>query len=765
MQHYNFARYISMRSQPKLFALLFFLTVADPLSGLFAMEAAPDAVALADPMVGTAIGRGTEYPGAALPFSLVKLSPDTTKPWTAGYNPDEPIVGFSHTHISGTSSTAFAGQILVRPQTGPLDVMLTGSPKKDEFARPGFYSVTLTRDRVKAELTLTERAGIHRYTFPADGPGRILIEASATLNNSKTSVPSSVCTGSEARFVSDREIEGQAGFIGGYTKFAYKIYFVACFDQNPSAKGAWLDAKPRPGAINIIGGRSQHAGLYAEFSNFGLKPIGLRVGISYTSIANARRNLAASDGLTFEQVKARAQNIWRDHFNRIIVEGGTDSQRRQFYTAMYHSVLAPTDATGDQGPWPTNEPAYWDIYTIWDVFRCAYPLNTLLHPDRQSDIVRSLIDVYKQTGWLRDGWAYQKVGFTLQGGTDVDNVIADAVAKHLGGFDLNLAYEAVKKNATVPAPSKIYTLAGRQEPYFRLGYVPAKFALNKPSDPEKNEYEHATSGTLEYAYNDFCVATVAAAAGHPEEAAFYRHRSLNAFLLFNPANKFFTGKTAEGEWLPDFDLTFNSGGSYAIYYEGSAWHYRFTVPHDQQGLINRLGGKGAYVAILDEYFDGHHHTHDNEPTFLTEWLYDYAGRPDKTVDRVRHTLAADYHLAPAGYAGDEDNGAMSSWYVFGAMGFYPNAGQDIYLLASPIFSKVTLKLGDSGKTFVISAPGVSETNRYVQSATLNGKPSDDAWLRHSDIINGAELVLTMGPKPSGWGTKTPPPSLSSPDSP
>ena len=287
-------------------------------------------------------------------------------------------------------------------------------------------------------------------------------------------------------------------------------------------------------------------------------------------------------------------------------------------------------------------------------------------------------------------------------------------------------------------------------------------AGGKTADGRENEYAHAVSGTLEYAYNDFAVAAVADAVGQKAEAARFRKRSENVWTLFNPDTKFFWGKDKAGNWLPDFDPQPKStGGWLPIFYEGTAWQYRFSTPHDIQGLVNRLGGANAFVAVLDEYFDNKHHNAGNEPGFLTPWLYDYAGRPDKTADRVRAILAKDYKLTPNGYAGDEDVGAMSSWYVFGALGFYPNAGQDVYLIGSPLFSRTRVQLAGH-RTLMIEAKGVSDTNRYIQSATLNNKPWNKAWFRHSDIIGGAKLVLTMGPKPSAWGTKNPPPSLSAP---
>ncbi|NQX01827.1 glycoside hydrolase family 92 protein [bacterium] len=723
---------------------------------------AADPLALADPRVGTAVyDGGSMYPGAALPFSMVKLSPDTTKPSTAGYNPTEPILGFSHTHIGGTGGKAFGGQIRVRPQTGPLVVAPPPSPKQNETAAPGYYAVDLTLDRVHAELTTTERAGFHRYTFPAAAPARILLDASSFIDNTGPRDPAGRSTGCSARFVSDREIEGSSSIVCGFAKLAFTVHFVAVFDQPPTACGAWLDGAAQPGAREITGADKQAAGLYAGFAPG--STVGLRVGISYTSIALARENLKPAAGLDFDQVRARAGEIWRKHFSTITVEGGSEQQQRQFQTALYHSVLTPTDVTGDNGGWATDpkQAVYWDIYTLWDTFRTSNPLLTLIHPDRQSGIIRHLLAAYQKTGWLPDSWVYNKQGIPFQGGSHADNVIADAFVKNLGGFNRNLAYSAVRKNATEsnPKASKINIDTGRLEPYFTLGYVPSIVYTGKDAQGRKNEYSSGVSRTLEYACNDFSASQVAAALGHTEDAEIFRKRSLGAYTLFKPDTRFFWGKTATGEWMPDHDPASKVLGWSSAFYEGNAWQYRFSMPHDMQGLIARYGGNQPFLAVLDEYFDRKLHWQGNEPCFLTPWLHVYAGRPDKNVDRVREIMARDFKLSPDGYPGDEDVGAMSAWYLFAAMGFYPNAGQDVYLLASPVFSKITLKLGDSGKTLIIAAPGVTTENKYIQSATLNGKPWNQAWFRHRDIINGAELLLKMGPKPSNWGMKTPPPVI------
>ncbi len=724
-----------------------------------------DQLLLADPLVGTAkFDGGAMYPGAALPFSMVKLSPDTTKPSTAGYNPAEPILGFSHTHIGGTGGNAFGGGVLVRPQTGPLTVPPPPSPKANEKASPGYYTVDLTLDRVDAELTSTERAGFHRYTYPAGVPARVLIDIAASINNATEEKPAGRCSASGGRFISERGIEGSTSIVAGFANLTYTLYFVAEFDKTPTARGVWIGGTHQPGTTDVKGGEKQTAGLYAEFAPGSV--VGLRVGISYTSIALARKNLEAADGLDFDKVRARAEGIWRKHFDSITVEGGTDAQQRQFYTALYHTVLAPTDVTGDNGGW-TDDPkqsVYWDIYTLWDTFRTTNPLLTLIYPDRQSSIIRHLLAAYQKSGWLPDSWVYNKQGIPFQGGSHADNVIADAFVKNLGGFDRDLAYAAVRKNATEsnPKTSKINIDTGRLAPYFTLGYVPSNIYTKKDAQGRGNEYSSGVSRTLEYAYNDFAVSQVAAALGHQQDADVFRKRSLGAYALFHPETKFFWGKTPTGEWMPDHDPASKVLGWSSAFYEGNAWQYRFSMPHDMQGLINRHGGNQAFLTVLDEYFDRKLHWQGNEPCFLTPWLHGYAGRPDKNVDRLREIMARDFKLAPDGYPGDEDVGAMSAWYLFTAMGFYPNAGQDVYLLSSPVFSKVSMKLGGTGKSFVIAAPGVSSENKYIQTATLNGKPWNQAWFRHGDIINGAELILKMGPKPAAWGTRNPPPSLTSP---
>jgi predicted alpha-1,2-mannosidase len=432
-----------------------------------------------------------------------------------------------------------------------------------------------------------------------------------------------------------------------------------------------------------------------------------------------------------------------------------------FYSALYRTALMPADVTGDVPGFAADTPQFWNFYCLWDTYHTVNPLYTLIVPDRQSAIIRAMLAIYDKHGWLPDSWIANNYG-AVQGGTHADTIIADAFAKSLTGFDREKAYAAIRKDATEPAPTLDPADAswgnikrGRFGEYFKLGYLPIENPLRG------NRLSCPTSRTLEYAVNDSSVGTAARILGKTEDAARFARQSMNGWNLWNPETKLFWAKDSDGKWVEGFKPDLDRPSYQGPFYEGTPWQYAFALRHDIHGLIKRLGGKDAMLAYLDQYFDGGFHNQSNQPTLLTPWLYTYAGRPDKTVDRVRAAMAKGYKNARKGLPGNDDAGTMSAWYVFAAMGFYPNAGQDLYLLASPVFSRITIQLGESGKTFVISAPGLSPENKYVQSATLNGKPWDQAWFRHGDISGGAVLILKMGPKQSDWGTRTFPPSPTS----
>ena len=729
-----------------------------------------DPVDCVDPFIGVD-GGGSVLPGALVPFGMASLSPDTIAPQdTSGYNSHKPIIGFSHNHTSGTGGAGRYGNLLVMPQTGmfSLAMLTNGATIKDEAASPGYYSATFADSGMKAELTVSARSGVHRYTFPDGGRARILFDVSATRNTGEPNYQSpnpdktktSRCTAAEARIISDHGFEGEASCKGGWGgKSPYTIYFAAEFDHRFAAYGGWQNDLQMAGTNFVNGTQS---GLYAEFDVKAGESVGLQVGISYLSLENARKNLARTHGKTFDQVRTEAEATWRDYLNRIQVEGGTATERTIFYTALYHTAFMPTDVTGDAPGFPADQSQFWNFYCLWDTYHTINPLYTLIAPDRESAIVNFLVAICQKNGWLPDAWTAGDYG-SIQGGTHADTVIADAFIKGLGGFDRKKAYEAIRNNATQPAPPLAAGDAqwgnikkGRFGDYFTLGYLPIENPLGA------NQESCPVSRTLEYSVNDYSVATVARILGKTADADFFTKQSLNGWKLWNPATKFFWAKDRQGQFVDGFKPNLRLKSWLGPFYEGTPYQYAFSMRHDVQGLINRLGGKAAFLAFLDKYFDGGFHDQGNEPVILNPWLYNYVDRPDKTVDRVREEMVLNYKAVRVGLPGNDDAGTMSAWYVWAAMGFYPVTGQDVYLLASPIFSKVTLQLG-GGKTFSIRAENLSSENKYVQSAKLNGKAWNQAWLRHADLIDGGTLELEMTATPSDWDGKNRPPSLSSPN--
>jgi len=754
------------------FACILFLGASQVFSQK--QSAKIDPLKYVDPFIGVD-GNGNVFPGAALPFSLVNLSPDvirTSSP--AGYSSNVPIVGFSHNHMSGMGMKRGFGNLLVLPQTS--EVVLNDSASiKDEVASAGYYAATLVESGIKAELTLSAKSGVHQYTFPKGKTSRVLISVSSTTIGS-----SSKCVASEAKFISDKVAEGQASFESAGSSSKYTIFFVAEFDKSIAITGGWQGTEVLKNVKNVSGTKT---GLFAEFNFPNGGTVGLQIGISYMSLENARKNLAVTQGKSFEANKSMAETIWRNYLNKIKIDGGTEEQRKLFYTGMYRSVVVPSDVTGEVQGWDPKVPHFWHIYCIWDTYQTANPLYTLIIPEKEAELIQCLVSIQQKHGWLPDSW-YANDYTHIQGGTHADVVIGDAFAKDLKGFDREAAYTAIRKNATEPGPDGRYK--GRYPEYFTLGYLPyfqpEKYMTNGLFDGGKHAKTstNPSSRTLEYSRDDYAVAIAAKALGKNEDFEKFKNQSMNGWKIWNPETKFFWGKDEAGKFVNGY-FSHKNGNKWIYgfapehqprtwtppFYEGSPWAYAFSMQHDVKGLIQRHGVNEVFLAFLDRYFDEtmpdgthvNHHESDNEPSFLTPWLHTYAGRPDKNVDRVQYQLNKDYKVSRNGLPGNDDGGAMSSLYVFSAMGFMPVAGQDVYLLASPLFSEITMQLAD-GKKFVIKSKNWSTENKYIQKATLNGKPWKKAWFQHKDIINGAEMVLEMGDKASSWGTTIFPPSAS-----
>jgi Glycosyl hydrolase family 92/Aldehyde dehydrogenase family len=482
-----------------------------------------------------------------------------------------------------------------------------------------------------------------------------------------------------------------------------------------------------------------------------IEPI-VKGGISFISAEQAKQNVQQEvPGWNFAAVHAASVDRWNGELAKLNLTGETDSQRRQLYTAMYHIMLMPTDRSGENPGWQSSEPYYDDYYAIWDTYRSSSPLLTLISPDRQRDIIRSLVDIYRHTGYMPDARSGNDNGRT-QGGSNANVVVADAYVKGLTGIDYQTAFAAMMKDTTVPPADAQKEGRGGLKDYNEKGYVTL-------AD------ERSGSRTVEYAYDDFAISELACGLGKPKEAALYASRAHNFEHLWDRDMSilgfagFLRPRNPDGSWAAPY-LTVR--GTWPDFmYEGDIWTYSLYAPQDMRRLIEMAGGNELFNRRMDFIFSSGHFDVTNEPGFLMPVLYNYSGRPDKSADIVHLLLEKAFTDSHAGIHGNDDSGAMSSWLIFQTLGIYPVSGQDVYLIGTPSIPDTSLTLGN-GKKLRILAKNLDRSglNRYIQSATLNGADLPNSWFRHAQIKDGATLVFTMGSAPSKWGTATPPPSMS-----
>ncbi|HEY5511426.1 MAG TPA: GH92 family glycosyl hydrolase [Prolixibacteraceae bacterium] len=740
-----------------------------------------------NPILGTS-DHGHTFPGAVLPGGMVQLSPDTDIKgwdWSSGYHySDNSIMGFSHLHRSGMGAGDW-GDIMVMPTTGTLKVQPGAKDKPgegyrsrfshdEELASPGYYSVKLQDYGIKAELTVTERAGFHRYTFPKSESSHILIDMEHGIGDK--------CINAEIKILNNTEIVGHRASNGFVKK--QNVYFCAKFSKPFSSSGTWDKSKIKDGSSEESG---IQIGAFVNYATTKNETIEIKVGISYTSIEQARLNLDTEiPKWGFEQVREKARTNWSDALDKIEVEmdpSSDDTYAKEklttFYTALYHSLLFPATFSDVDGKYTgldsqvhtAKDFTYRSDFSLWDTFRAEMPLLTLVNPQRSNDAVNTMIAQYEQGGWLPTPQQFGNSYTNDMVGDHPVVVILDAWRKGIRNFDLTKAYEAVRKNAmeTPPAdhPSK-----GRRslEAYIKYGYLPY------------GEIRESVSRTLEYAFNDWCVAQMAKELGKMDDYELFIRRASNYKNVIDASTGFARPKDYNGKWLSPFDPKFVGQGKDRHYTEANAWQYTWFVPHDIQGLVHIEGGRERFVERLDSLFNTSseihstvsdvtgligQYAHGNEPSHHTAYLYDYAGAPWKTQEIVRTVMDSLYHSGPAGLCGNEDMGQMSAWYVLSTIGFYPVApGQNVYVIGSPEFSKVTIHLDKSFKNaakFVIETRNNSKVNKFIQSATMNGKSLNKPWFDHAEIKNGGTLVFNMGPVPNkNWGSEPgdAPPSMS-----
>jgi predicted alpha-1,2-mannosidase len=716
---------------------------------------------LVDPFLG-ASGGGNVFPGPVVPFGEIKPGPDMNAPAghdpNAGWNATDDIRGFSQTHVSGTGGGAKYGNILVMPTTGAPAPLDASSPRADERASAGLYSATLARYNIGVEITAARRSAIYRIHYPKGAPANLLFDVSHYLISGAKQGEDQLLTASDVKILSPTEIAGSTSVTGGWNKQpnSYTVYFCARLNTPAASWGTWLNDKLTRGSKTAHGESGSSAGAWLTFASAGGQRVLMKIGISFVSIAQARQNLAAEiPAFDFDAVRNAAIAQWDKALSTVELNGETPEQAQIFYTALYHTMLMPTDRTGENPLWKSSEPYYDDYYAIWDIFRTSSPLLLLIAPERETQIVRALVDLYRHEGWLPDARSGNYNGRT-QGGSNAEFILTGAFLKGVKGVDWKTALAAEIHDAEISPADHFKEGRGGLDDWHRLGYVSIE-GSDRPA-----------SASMEYAADDFEIALLAKGLGDTADYEKYLRRSANWKNLWDPgfSEGGFTGfvrsRHRDGTWLTPFTAMMDCTWGGQTFYEGNSWTYSTFVPQDVAGMIEKSGGPDTFVRRLDAFFDvpGRYDV-GNEPGFLAPYLYIWAGRPDKTDARVRQIIAASYHAGPDGLPGNDDSGAMSSWYAFGQLGIFPNAGQDVYLIGSPAYPQATLHLA-GGKDFVIEARNLSAENIYVTAATLNGQPLDRAWLRHQEIAAGGRLVLTMASVPGHWAQHDLPPSTPAP---
>lgn len=676
--------------------------------------------------------------GISLPFGSIRPCPHTPETRT-GYNANGKITGFT---VINTGSVYKYGNFLVSPQIG-LDCWDDNTPtghdseKAYEEIRPDYYSVDLTKFGIKTEIASADHASIFRFSYPEarNGEASIVIYPSHSLFSKSTY--------STANYDSAKNtITGYVSINDGWYYSKGKIYYAIQFSKPLISHGMFRnDERKLYERSDSISGDG--VGCYLKFNVSKEEKIYLKVAISTKSIANAEKFLASEIPVwDFDQVKTDAANIWNKALSSILIDDETISQGEKtiFYTALYHALISPKDRTGDC-PWDYSGPYYDDQLCVWDTYRTEFPLLTLIKEQVVRDNIKSFCEVFKHYGYAYDALLCG-AGDMIQGGDAVDVLVADAYVKGVSGINWNDAYNLLKGHATV---------SGRT-PYYRendRGWVPFN-TIPKMS--------HASaSKTLEFAYNDYCTSVVAGGLGRKDDKTRFLNRSSQWTNLWNAntASEGFKGFIQAKDTANKFmaiDPKTNPEGSYSLYfYEGDSWTYSFYAPHQMNKLIGLMGGDATFVKRL-EYYVGNRIEISNEPCFLTPFLFVYALRPDLTSFYVRKVSE---NFTRSIYPGDDDSGAMSSWFIFSRLGFFPVAGQDLYLVNGPRYKKVTIQM-ENGKKIVIDGENASEENKYVESVTRNGKNMKQAWFKHSDIKNGAVFKFKMGPNATKFGKTTPP---------
>ncbi len=716
-----------------------------------------------DPFVGTT-NFGTTNPGAVVPNGMMAVVPfnvmgsdlnrydKDARWWSTPYEyHNKFFTGFAHGALSGVGCPDM-GSLLTMATTGELEVDYRnyGSEYRDEEASPGYYAVTLSKYGIRAEATASPRTSVERYTFPG-GEGHLLLNLGEGLTNE---------SGAMVRRVSATEIEGMK-LLGTFCynpQKVFPVYFVLRVSKTPSAAGYWKKQREMTG---VEAEWTPDNGRYKLYTEYGRELAGddigywftfddlqageqieVRMGISYVSAENARRNLEAeqADGESFDALREAALGRWNADLGRIRVEGGTEAQRRVFYTALYHTLIHPNLLSDVNGEYPlmersgevgVTEGERYTVFSLWDTYRNVHQLLTLVYPERQVEMVRSMIDIYREWGWMPRWELYGRETFTMEGDPAIP-VITDTWMKGLRDFDIETAYEAFRKSATTPGAQNL--LRPDIDPYIERGYIPLGFYAQDLAG------DVSVSHALEYYVADAALARLADSLGHREDARLFRERSLGYRHYYDKEYGTLRPILPDGSFLTPFDPKAGENFSAAPgFHEGSSWNYTFYVPHDVEGLVRLMGGRKRFVEKLQMVFDEGLYDPANEPDIAYAYLFSrFPGEAWRTQRETRRLLERYFTVEPDGIPGNDDTGTMSAWAVFTMLGFYPDCpGEAVYTLTAPTFDRAEIDTPQGTLTIEKHGEG------YIRRMTLGGRPLSKYRLTHDELLRGGTLTFEL----------------------
>lgn len=702
-----------------------------------------------DLKIGTGDTRGSNCViGPQMPFGSINPSPQTPNGTTSGYNPKFPVRGFGQIHVSGTGGSGKYGHFLISPQIGiELRNDKHDSPASQVEAKPNLFSCYLDRYKIRTEITPTHHAAMYRFTFPQTDSAVVVLDATQNIPMDILKRYGKIIENQVFIDEQTGTIRAMITFQGGWAGVApYSVFFVGQFNKKPVQWAVWKDSTllTTDKSIKRTTKPTERIGSVCRFTTTANETVLMKVAVSFSSFDNAEKfmNAELSDW-NFEGTAEKGRQIWEKQLTKINIETESEEQKKIFYTAMYHSMLMPRDRSGDNAKWQSTEPFWDDHYAVWDTWRTVFPLQLLLNPDMVRGSIRSFVDRLKHNGQVRDAFIGGVDGYSDQGGNNVDNIIADAYSKKLSGINWEEAYKLLKFNAENERLGFTGTSAVKKpafgDAYRTQGWIP--------------DTTSSSSYTLEYAYNDFSIAQVAKGLGKNADYQKYLNRSKSWENLWDTTKidhdyRGFAGIRAVDGKFKDFDVRKNAGSWKNAFYEASSWTYTYFVPHNFERLKALMGGKVKFAERLEYALNNRLIDYGNEPSFLTLRSFNVAGRPDLNSKWTHKLMRSGYSLS--GVPGNDDSGAMSSWYIFSALGFFPNAGQDFYYLNAPLYKKSELKL-ENGKMVTIISNNISDKNIYIKSCKLNGKPSSKSIIRHEQIANGAVIEFELTDIPTDWG--------------